>query len=255
MRMHDIKKMPLDKDKRHFVVGDIHGRMDGFEMLLDSVNYDPAMDIIYSVGDMIDRGDRSYEAICFFMQSNAHAIMGNHEYMVIDKSWNACWLENGGLDTLRSLEEWGSNVRWLENFIIDLPFVMDVGEDGDEDAFRLVHAELPLDWDEKRLMLQLGYAAEDNSDSGIEKLIWSRGTIGMAEKNIAHMQPTNSGIDLAEGRSGRNIFCGHTPINKVIKIHDTTFIDTWRSKTMTMVDALTQEVHTIKVPYKNLRMG
>ena len=255
MGMHDIKKLPLDKNKRHFVVGDIHGRFDAFEKLLESVNYDPMNDIIYSVGDMIDRGDRSYETVCFFMQSNAHAIMGNHEYMVIDHEWHDCWLQNGGLDTLRSLEEWQSNVRWLENFIIDLPFVMDVGVDGDEDAFRLVHADLPLDWDEQRLMLQLGYAAEDNSDNGIENLIWARTTIGLAEKNVAAMKPASWELPIAEGRSGRNVFCGHTPTNNVVRVHDLTFIDTWRSKTLTMVNALTKEVHSVKVPYKNLKMG
>ena len=253
--MYEIKKLPLDKSKRHFVVGDIHGRMDGFEKLLDSVNYDPQNDIIYSVGDMIDRGDRSYEVVCFFMQTNAHAIMGNHEYMVIDSEWYACWLQNGGMDTLRSLEEWNSNVRWLENFILDLPLVMDVGEEDDEDAFRLVHAELPFDWSEDRLKLQLEYAAEQGNDDGVENLIWSRTAIGLAEKNIASMKPASCDIPIWEGRSERNIFCGHTPTKNVIKVHNMTFIDTWGSKTLTMVDALTKEVHTVKVPYKNLKMG
>lgn len=253
--MYEIKKLPLDKNKRHFVVGDIHGRMDGFEKLLESVNYDPENDIIYSVGDMIDRGDRSCEVVDFFKRPNAHAIMGNHEYMVIDSEWYACWLQNGGMETLQSLGDRKASVRWLENFILDLPLVMDVGEDGDEDAFRLVHAELPLEWDEQRLMLQLGHAAEAGNDDGVESLIWARTAIGHALDNIEAMRPASWDIPLAEGRSGRNIFCGHTPVNKVVKLHDMTFIDTWKSKTLTMVNALTKEVHTVKVPYKNLKMG
>ena len=77
-----ILQLPLDRSKRHFVVGDIHGRFDSFQNLLKEANYDPTNDIIYSVGDLIDRGPKSYETVKFFTSTpNVYSIMGNHEYM------------------------------------------------------------------------------------------------------------------------------------------------------------------------------
>ena len=56
MTLH--QEIPLNKDRRHFVVGDIHGRYEAFLNLLDEINYDQSTDMIYSVGDLIDRGGR-----------------------------------------------------------------------------------------------------------------------------------------------------------------------------------------------------
>lgn len=249
------KRIGLDKSKRHFVVGDIHGRMDAFDNLLESVNYDPENDIIYSVGDIIDRGDKSYEAVCFFSQPNTHCIMGNHEYMVVDDKWTDCWLQNGGVETIYSLDDNNQSTEWLKDWCSKLPFILDVGDEDDDDAFRLVHAEIPLDWSEEELQLKLLQAGVMGGDSGIENLIWSRTAIGLAEDNIANMKPASLDVPVWEGRFEKNIYVGHTPINRVIRLHNTTYIDTWRSKTLTMVNALTQEVHTVKVPYKNLKMG
>lgn len=248
-----IKQIPLDTSKRHFVVGDIHGHFNAFLRLLDSVNYDPLNDVIYSVGDIIDRGDKSYETVQFFSEPDTHCIMGNHEYMVTDDKWTDCWLRNGGVNTLYSLDDNDSNVEWLKEWCMKLPFVLDVGEFHEEDAFRLVHAELPLEWDEQRLWLQLEYAAENGGDSGVENLIWSRTAIGEALFNTEGMRPADWEVPIAEGRSGRNVFCGHTPTKHVVRLHDLTFLDTKKSETLTMVNAITKAAHTVKLDYKDFK--
>ena len=58
-------EIPLSENKRHFVVGDIHGRYDTFINLLEEINYDETTDMIYSVGDLIDRGPKVVEVVEF----------------------------------------------------------------------------------------------------------------------------------------------------------------------------------------------
>jgi hypothetical protein len=54
------------------------------------------------------------------------------------------------------------------------------------------------------------------------------------------MRPANHEIDFHPERARKN-FCGHTPIDRAIKCGDTWFIDTWQGRTMTMIDAVTEE--------------
>jgi len=241
-------KLPLDKEKRHFVVGDAHGRYDAFLDLLNMIEYNPETDIIYSVGDIIDRGPKSYEMIKFFMQENNHMILGNHEHMVINPTqWRDVWVANGGIqcmDSLRSNKE-GSE-EWMIEFFQTQPYIIDVGEQGEDGAFRLVHAEIPPEWSEDDLQ-QLLERIEDFNDREAATLLWARNTIYQALSNLSEMIPLTSRMNFVDGRSGRMIFCGHTPTEKALIVGDMMFIDTWESKTLTMVNALTKEKFVVKV--------
>lgn len=44
-------KLELDTQKQHFTFGDIRSRFEGFQYLLEEVDYNPHIDILYSVGD------------------------------------------------------------------------------------------------------------------------------------------------------------------------------------------------------------
>lgn len=246
MKNHTLN-LPLDLTKRHFVVGDIHGRLDMFERLLESADYDPATDIIYTVGDMIDRGSNSYEILEFFDMKNNFSIRGNHEVMATDSNWYAVWMGNGGPQTLDSLRTNACDTNWLEAMIERLPFVIDVGEPGEEHAFRILHAELPPVWSEDDFQWIL-VDADDADDSTFAHVLWSRSTIEKALRNVKNMKPSHFEIDFHPERSGRNVFVGHTPIRNTMRVGDMTFLDTWASRTLTMVEAITLQEWS--VPFK-----
>ena len=70
-------RLPLSTDKRHLVCGDIHAKYDTLLRLLESASYDPSKDILYSVGDIIDRGPKSFEVLSLFARENCHTVAGN----------------------------------------------------------------------------------------------------------------------------------------------------------------------------------
>jgi len=241
-------KLPLGKEKRHFVLGDLHGRYDALLDLLNMIEYNPETDIIYSVGDIIDRGPKSYEAIKFFMQENNYMVLGNHEHMVINPmQWRDVWVANGGIqcmDSLRSNKE--SSEQWMIDIFQQLPYVIDVGEQGEEGAFRVVHAEIPPEWSEQDLQDMLE-RVEDFNDPDAANVIWARTTIYQALSNLSEFIPLTARMWFNSDRSGRQIFCGHTPTQKALTVGDMMFIDTWESNTLTMVNALTKEKFVVKV--------
>ena len=242
--MKNYLKLPLDTNKRHFVVGDVHGRYETFLDLLTMIDYDPENDIIYSVGDIIDRGSKSYETIKFFQEMpNTYVACGNHEEMVRDlREWDRVWTNNGGIETMQSLKANGVDLHWLVDYCETLPYVIDVGEEDEEGSFRIVHAEIPPHWDE----LYVRNALQNNS-TGIDEMIWSRTTITKALRNLSMMKPPHEDIYFNPNRANRSVFVGHTPIDRPITVRDTTFIDTWAGGTMTLIDALTKEKYTAKV--------
>lgn len=215
------------------------------------ISYNPDTDIIYSVGDIIDRGPKSYEAIEFFMRDNNYMVLGNHEHMVLNPmQWRDVWVANGGIQCMDSLRrnKKGSE-EWMREFFTTLPYVIDVGEQGEEGAFRIVHADLPPTWSETDFQRVLANATTFN-DPESAHILWSRKTIHQALSNLSKLRPLKDCQNFHPDRSGRTIFCGHTPIHKVMVVGDIIFIDTWESKTLTMVNALTMEKYSAVVPYQ-----
>jgi serine/threonine protein phosphatase 1 len=99
-----------------YVVGDIHGRADLLDRLLELIEQDrPASEPIHLVfaGDYIDRGGSSAEVLGKLAQlqesrpDEVVCIRGNHEDMMLrtlagDEAMSSVWFGNGGLETLAS---------------------------------------------------------------------------------------------------------------------------------------------------------
>lgn len=230
-----ILKLPLDKSKRHFVVGDLHGMYDAFVKLLEKANYNPETDIIYSVGDLIDRGPKSYELIEFFSQPNCHAIIGNHELMAVDTGSKMMWLRNGGEETLQSLADNGKDTMWLREKISNMSWFIDVGDTNEPDAFRLVHAEIPPSWSEEKFQ-QVLKESKDCFDGEFNNMLWGR--------CVADLHKVGFPVQFHPNRSGRNVFVGHTSMKQVTTIGDMTFLDSTMYGSITMIDAITKEVYS-----------
>lgn len=67
---------------RKIIFGDVHGCIDEFNELLDSLKLSPT-DEVYSIGDLIDRGPDSAAVVCKCKELSEyctfHLILGNHE--------------------------------------------------------------------------------------------------------------------------------------------------------------------------------
>ena len=74
--------------KRILAVGDIHGEWKKFLSLYRQVQFDPQQDLLIFLGDYIDRGLRSMEALDWMYthheEKNIIMLRGNHEQMMLD---------------------------------------------------------------------------------------------------------------------------------------------------------------------------
>ena len=68
-----------------YVVGDIQGCCDSLKALLDKVNFDPLVDHLYCVGDLINRGPKSLATLefLFSLGSSVSTVLGNHDIHLI----------------------------------------------------------------------------------------------------------------------------------------------------------------------------
>jgi bis(5'-nucleosyl)-tetraphosphatase (symmetrical) len=65
----------------NYVVGDIQGCFQPLRRLLDKIAFNPSRDVLWSVGDMVNRGPQSLEALRFLSKLDAAfiGVLGNHD--------------------------------------------------------------------------------------------------------------------------------------------------------------------------------
>jgi serine/threonine protein phosphatase 1 len=193
---------------RDYVVGDIHGEFARLERDLADMKFNPRVDRLFSVGDLIDRGADSPAALAWLGKPWFHAILGNHEEMALDATVNAdtffWWTRvNGGEWWLVQDED--LRRRMLEAFT-PLPLAMEVDVAGA--TVGIVHADLPaaLSWRQFVDGLTKGDAKVR------ETALWGR-----TRARGGNTAPVD-GID--------RVYCGHTPVDNPKVVGNVYFIDT-----------------------------
>src|SRR5215467_4690423 len=104
-----------DCDQTYYIIGDIHGRLDALDCIVDEIHRDMEIHRIkdattITLGDYVDRGPDSCAVIDRLVRnpfpSRYIALRGNHEWMLsaflYDPSIAHQWRQFGGLETLRS---------------------------------------------------------------------------------------------------------------------------------------------------------
>jgi serine/threonine protein phosphatase 1 len=138
--------------KRTLVVGDIHGKLNLFNRLLERMEYQPGEDRLILIGDLVDRGEDSQGVVARSIELKREApnrvvvIRGNHEAMMLaalahpESEQAELWYYNGGVETLQSYMDENGNLDVPEehwDFMASLPTWYE------DDHAIYVHASLP----------------------------------------------------------------------------------------------------------------
>lgn len=239
-----IRHFEANRQGRDFVLGDLHGCFDEFVTLLDYVNFDKAVDRVFSVGDLIDRGPKSFECAHLIDYPWFHAVQGNHEDFMIqalvhfDQNAALNWAFNGG-DWVQKMQSHGEQTL-VNDALFDLaqklerlPLVITVG-DTVEERFNVVHAEMyheieifdaakemhstlgMLFGPKKRVPLTNAMIDDWVFNYNEEvALLWGRSIVSGKVANELWHDPKEMSLT----------FCGHTPLQEVLQFGQQMFID------------------------------
>ncbi|MCK2183527.1 metallophosphoesterase [Halomonas getboli] len=190
---------------RDFFVGDIHGQLDLLNSEMSRVGFDKAVDRLFSVGDLIDRGARSLDCLSLPFEPWFHGVRGNHEMLAHDAllrdndgDWMPynLWMVNGGAWSV------GENAYEVKTILAEalehLPYAREVVVDGKRVG--MVHAEPPADW------------ADVVRPSLIQQLVWGRTRISQQDETPV------IGIDA--------VVVGHTIVGAPTQLGNVHYIDT-----------------------------
>ena len=209
-------QLPANTRGRDLVVGDLHGCRAVLERALDALGFDPASDRVLSVGDLIDRGPESPDCLALLEAPWFHAVMGNHEDMMVrrlagEPDVAALHLQNGG-EWLQGGDQLEENPRLAANAeaAASLPHLITVASD-DGERYHVVHAELPAG----NTTVVTDAELEAGIDMDPSHLIWTR-----------ELMLGNDG-DLPEHYPGLSTtYCGHTPQPQVRRRRSHVCLDT-----------------------------
>lgn len=241
----NIKYLFKNNKGRDFVCGDLHGCFSLLETKLHEVDFNPKLDRLFSVGDIIDRGSDSINALKYFNKDWFYSIRGNHEQMLLDWCTEATagfrydafrfHMQNGGVwiadylgvhiqqladDILLDppiTEKYPELNHWVDA-LSKLPFAMEIKSN--RKKIGLVHAEIPenVKWP--------SLEAELHKTNVRYSLLYSR-------KYIRSRKPKKyriAGVD--------EIYCGHTILDIPQKIGNINYIDTgaYSQQNLTLIE-------------------
>ncbi|MDV7071309.1 metallophosphoesterase [Citrobacter werkmanii] len=188
-----------------WVVGDLHGCYTNLMGKLDELNFDPAQDLLISVGDLVDRGAENVECLELITMPWFRAVRGNHEHMMLDALVNGGsfghWMSNGAgwwhqLDTEQDIQ-----LKYMLPKVGQLPLIIELVT-GDRKVV-ICHADYPHN----------EYAFDKPVPE--DMVIWSRERIANAQDGY-HQEII--GADL--------FIFGHTPARHPLKYSNQMYIDT-----------------------------
>ena len=182
---------------RDFVYADGHGSFHLVKRALDAVQFNPSIDRLFVVGDLVDRGRYSQAVLEFLREPWVFVVRGNHEQMVLDlyasgtldEELLAFHVENNGMGWW--LETPQDRREAILDLFAQLPVAMEV--ETTRGTVGLVHAEVPVGMDWPTFVTKL----EAYDHHTIQSALWGRVRAKSGDTRGVR------GID--------RIFSGHTP--------------------------------------------
>ena len=204
-----VQRFELNPAGRDFVVGDIHGMFSHLQVLLSEIEFDTESDRLFSVGDLVDRGPESRNALDWLARPWFHACRGNHEQFAIDSTdpeQLALWVNHNGGGWWLELEP--TDHEFYRDSFRKLPIALEVTTGSG--IVGIIHADIPpfVSWERFMELLQT-----HNRDATLYAL-WSRNRISGAITT----NPVSGGV--------MKVYCGHTPTRETVHVDNVCYIDT-----------------------------
>lgn len=101
---------------RTFAVGDIQGCLPPLLTLLDKVNFDPAVDQLWCVGDLVSRGPDSLGTLEFLhsIRKSCKIVLGNHDLHLLAMAYGQKAIKkDGDLDRVIASSNADTLFKWL----------------------------------------------------------------------------------------------------------------------------------------------
>ena len=221
-----VKRFAANTAGRDFAVGDIHGHFTRLQAALDAAGFDPAVDRLFSVGDLVDRGPECEDVIKWLNKPWFHPVRGNHDDNVcrFDTCDIANWMYNGGTWFV------GLPLTEQQNYQVmfqDLPIAIEV--DTAQGLIGIVHADCPFpSWGQLRAELESPESSKRLKHVQ-NSCMWSRSRIQDGD---------TCGV---EGL--RALVVGHTPLRQPAVLGNVHYIDTagWMDGRFTLLNLATLE--------------
>ncbi len=128
-----------------YAVGDIQGCYDELQQLLEQVAFDPAVDRLLAVGDLVNRGPQSLQTLrfCAGLGDRFATVLGNHDLhlIAIARGHRQCGARDT-LDELLAAPDCEQLIDWLRQ----QPLARREGD------YLLVHAGVPPFWGRKKTL-------------------------------------------------------------------------------------------------------
>jgi serine/threonine protein phosphatase 1 len=220
---------------RDLIVGDIHGQFSKLAQALEAVGFDPESgDRLFSVGDLVDRGPESAQALEWLAKPWFHPVAGNHEQLLRDYHLGLIpapyYVQNGGGWAVGMTPE---ERQPLVDALSALPIAITL--DTERGPVGIVHANCPAkNWNELCSRLESEGQLPDDQPGQIfvarmaNACVWDRSRIQSGDETPVE------GV--------RAVVVGHTPIQSSIVLGNVIHIDTggWLAgREFTILDAAT----------------
>jgi serine/threonine protein phosphatase 1 len=116
------------------VIGDVHGCFHTLKELVEKIRSNYPGIQIYCVGDLVDRGNFSFETVDFVIKEGIFTTSGNHDFMFYyfitdpDNEIGKSWIYNGYETTLASYSDKQDKMVEHLNYIINMPFYFNLND-------------------------------------------------------------------------------------------------------------------------------
>lgn len=208
-----FQTLAVNNKGNDFFIGDIHGAFSKLTEHLEHIHFNPKTDRLICVGDLIDRGEYSFQALDWLQRPYFHSVRGNHEELYLQ--WATLTPNSSGRKAFEQEAYFPNGGAWVANHssdeheklfaqLVRLPYILVVpNRMGKKVA--AVHAGLPdgCSWPELE--------HQDISPSLVRDLVWStdrlHSHLGHSSKHIfdeGHIP----GLDA--------VVCGHIKVNEPV---------------------------------------
>ena len=212
-----IHRFKLNTRGRDYVVGDIHGAFNHLLSELTTIGFNFDNDRLFSVGDLINKGEDSHLAQEWLHSDWFYSVRGNHEDHFISEFAKTT---NTGLVNIRNkggtwfLQLTYDKQQEFINTLKKMPIAIEV--ETNTGLIGILHGSVPVgDWEDLNKELKVS--------NSVRTTVWEREEI---DNHFKSKKDSSIKFEPKKVKNIDQIYLGHTPVNKPVKIKNRNYIDT-----------------------------